>query len=245
MSQSKFHPIRSCPICAREITIQNLARHIESHQKTNDITSLCLECNSPIFNKANKFCNRSCAAKYNNKRKDYTKIRPGPKKGTIPKKEPLFTKINWCTICGKLHFRSGKSCSRECQNINLSSSISIGIKRAIENGYKPNLNRNPRKKSYLESSFESWLNSNYPNIEYEMEKPFKNTETNRFYMVDFYFPSLNLVIELDGTQHEQTIDYDKARDEFLTSTYGVKVIRITGAEYIKKEKLELVISLLN
>lgn len=245
MSHSKFHKICVCEICGIETTTQTLKAHHNKHRKSIEPSSLCLECNEPIFNKDKKFCNRSCSASYTNKRRDYNFIKPGTKKGFKPKNHAPYTKINWCTVCGILNFRKGRTCSRECQTVIFRKSYRIGIAKAIENGYNPNLNRNPHRKSYLESSFESWLNSTYPDIEYEMEKPFKKNDSNRFYMVDFYFPSLKLVIELDGSQHEQTIEYDKARDEFLTSTYGVRVIRITSAEYVKKEKLDLIISLLD
>jgi very-short-patch-repair endonuclease len=45
------------------------------------------------------------------------------------------------------------------------------------------------------------------------------------YIVDFYFPSLKLVIEIDGDQHytEDGKTYDRERDVILES-YGLKVL---------------------
>ncbi len=49
------------------------------------------------------------------------------------------------------------------------------------------------------------------------------------YIVDFFFPSLDLIIEFDGDVHDtpQQIIYDKKRDEFLRSK-GYAVIRVTN-----------------
>ena len=47
------------------------------------------------------------------------------------------------------------------------------------------------------------------------------------YIVDFYCPKANLVIELDGSQHysEKGLYEDGERTKFL-QTYGIKVVRI-------------------
>ena len=49
------------------------------------------------------------------------------------------------------------------------------------------------------------------------------------YIVDFYCPSLDLIIEFDDDVHNtpQQIVYDKKRDEFLRSK-GYTVIRVTN-----------------
>ena len=54
------------------------------------------------------------------------------------------------------------------------------------------------------------------------------------YIVDFYCRKLNLVIELDGSQHyeEQGLIYDEKRTAYLESL-GLKVLRIQNRE-IKK-----------
>ena len=46
------------------------------------------------------------------------------------------------------------------------------------------------------------------------------------FIVDFYFPSCKLVIELDGAQHTepQTAEYDRQRTEFLQAQ-GCRVLR--------------------
>ena len=44
------------------------------------------------------------------------------------------------------------------------------------------------------------------------------------YVVDFVCPAAKLVIEIDGGQHADNIDYDRRRSEFLASK-GYRVIR--------------------
>ncbi len=61
------------------------------------------------------------------------------------------------------------------------------------------------------------------------------------YIVDFYAPSIRLVIEVDGSQHEESHHkfYDQNRDNFLAST-RIKVIRIRNIDVI--ENLNAVLS---
>ena len=54
------------------------------------------------------------------------------------------------------------------------------------------------------------------------------------YIADFYSAELNLVIELDGSEHytPEAKAYDEVRSDFL-SEYGIKVIRINNMEIDK------------
>ena len=47
------------------------------------------------------------------------------------------------------------------------------------------------------------------------------------YIVDFLCTDNKLIIELDGSQHFENSNYDKKRDEYLSSK-GYKVVRITN-----------------
>ena len=51
------------------------------------------------------------------------------------------------------------------------------------------------------------------------------------YIVDFYSPRCNLVIELDGSQHfePEGMEYDAERTLFLEQ-YGIRVVRIPNCE---------------
>ena len=49
------------------------------------------------------------------------------------------------------------------------------------------------------------------------------------YIVDFYCPAAKLVIEIDGSVHEEQEDYDKARTQDLSGR-GYQVIRFRNKE---------------
>jgi very-short-patch-repair endonuclease len=72
-------------------------------------------------------------------------------------------------------------------------------------------------------------------ILYEIEKIFLNGD--RAIIVDFYLPSKNLAIEIDGSVHEKQRKYDAGRDRWLLETYGVKTIRLANSEVLKKSAL--------
>ncbi len=62
------------------------------------------------------------------------------------------------------------------------------------------------------------------------------------YIVDFYCASEDLVIEVDGSSHDNKEEYDSQRDAFLEGL-NLKVIHITDRDV--KTKLDKVIQFLN
>ncbi|HEY5048894.1 MAG TPA: DUF559 domain-containing protein [Rhizomicrobium sp.] len=54
------------------------------------------------------------------------------------------------------------------------------------------------------------------------------------YIVDFFCPQAQLVIELDGSQHgeEKNVSYDEARTEWLASR-GYRVARFVNVDVLK------------
>lgn len=61
--------------------------------------------------------------------------------------------------------------------------------------------------------------------------PVKREDCDSFYILDFYLPTLNLIVEIDGEYHEadEMREKDSIRDEFL-KTKGFKVIRLTNRQ---------------
>lgn len=237
---SKFQLRCSCLICKREITVQSLKMHC----KTHDPKSYCPTCNSPIYN-TNKFCNSSCAATFNNigkirslesKQKTSTTIYSKIKAGTHIFTRPPFTPINFCIICNTLIRGSRKTCSDDCKKVH----HSVHMANLIYNGYNPNKNRGRGKQSYLERSFEEWIKLTVPHVEYHTEYPFKRLDMIKTYFADFYFPQLKLIIELDGTQHNNPKQqkYDKERDQYISQQYNLTIVRISHKEYITKTKIQ-------
>ena len=216
---------------SREKKLQNYLRN----------PNRCIQCNNILEHnqRSNKFCTKSCAALYNNARKDYTKIKTGPEPGYFPhthyEKHPPHTRVTQCIICSKYHPNKGKTCSLQCKSKLLSSSM----KQAIFNGYDPKQNRGRHKQSWLESSFENWLVENKI-IDFITEHPFRRHDQTKTYFADFYFPKINLIIELDGTQHSNTKEYDQQRDQYISERYNLEIIRISHKEYQQKTKLLLI-----
>ena len=54
------------------------------------------------------------------------------------------------------------------------------------------------------------------------------------YIVDFYCPKANLIIEVDGGQHytDEGIAKDKIRDDYIKGK-GIKVLRFSDREVLK------------
>jgi very-short-patch-repair endonuclease len=58
------------------------------------------------------------------------------------------------------------------------------------------------------------------------------------YIVDFYVKRLGLVVEIDGSSHDYTWEYDRCRDEFLSSL-GLKVYRISVDDVMRNMRFVL------
>ena len=51
------------------------------------------------------------------------------------------------------------------------------------------------------------------------------------YVADFYCPAAKIVIEVDGSTHDQSQPADERRDDYMTSL-GLRVVRIAAAEVL-------------
>jgi len=105
------------------------------------------------------------------------------------------------------------------------------------NNKRYQLGRNP---SYMERTFTQWLISKGVKRSlhgFLTEVHFYNREVNKNGFCDFVFPTLRLIIELDGNHHERRRDLDKLRDLYLQSR-GWRVKRITHKEYRRKTRLK-------
>lgn len=45
----------------------------------------------------------------------------------------------------------------------------------------------------------------------------------KYFLADYFFPDYNLLVEIDSDLHDQ--GYDKARDEYIEETWGLKTLR--------------------
>lgn len=245
LTQTNFKGQTANALKAKEIiNEQNKIKRIQQYYE-NPKRCLCCDVVIEIDKKENTYCSSSCAATITNSKKDYTKIRTGPKPKPKPleKRERIYKRKN-CIICNKEHRKSGFTCDIPCRKVYLSQQIS----KAVENGFNPNKNRGRSRKSYLEQSFTDWLNLN--GVIFSEEHPFKIYDDHGTYVTtyfaDFYFEKHNLIIELDGTQHlkKEIIEYDTNRDLLISNKHGVDIFRISHAEYINQTKIDEVKTLL-
>jgi len=52
------------------------------------------------------------------------------------------------------------------------------------------------------------------------------------YIVDFYCPRLKLVIEIDGSSHDNKYEYDAKRDEYLQNL-GLTVLHLDNSDVLR------------
>ena len=66
-------------------------------------------------------------------------------------------------------------------------------------------------------------------VQFYRQKPIGN------YIVDFYAPSVSLVVEVDGSHHLEPIqmDYDRLRTDFLESR-GLRVLRFDNRQVLQE-----------
>ena len=67
----------------------------------------------------------------------------------------------------------------------------------------------------------------------------REDDTNKYYILDFYMPTLNLVVELDGGYHdsEDMVKNDAIRDEFLKRK-GFRVVRLTNKQVFETKTVK-------
>ena len=65
----------------------------------------------------------------------------------------------------------------------------------------------------------SELKNKHLGVSFTRQKPIGN------YIADFYCLEKNLVLEIDGSSHEDRYKYDKARDRYMESL-GIRVLRL-------------------
>ena len=97
--------------------------------------------------------------------------------------------------------------------------------------YNPKLKKRARelRKTGNLSEVLFWLQVKKKKI---LELDFHRQKIIGNYIVDFYCPELNLVIEIDGSSHNDKVKYDKKRENYLTNL-GLQIIHYQDID-IKK-----------
>ena len=184
----------------------------------------------------NHFCSKSCAVSFNNKNRteESRNKQKETLKKTLENKPKNFKKTIKkysliCKICNKefIHINPKKlMCSKECVALR-QKQIHIDHPHVINNRSNP--------ESYLESSFKDYILNTLTIREEDFIQEKRWIMSNsKLYISDFYFPSLNLIIELDGKQHELTVEEDINRDNQILQEFNINTLRITHKEWSNK-----------
>jgi hypothetical protein len=242
----------------------------QEHQRVieyNKHPKICKNCGSAISHEHRKniFCDRSCAATYNNKVKDYTKFKPGPKPSSIIHKKIDDTKIDIavyklltvkhviercsCKECGNFFWveknKKRKTCSVECRNRILS--------RTATNNPKMGGNKNNKAYGWYESTFAGrvWLESSWElkvaqsldKNEVEWYRPKPLPYDDKLYYPDFYIPMFN--VYLDPKNPYLQIQ-DQYKIEQVSKQNSVKILVLSKNELswqVIQEKIKCPISI--
>lgn len=208
----------------------------------------CAECGKEIPS-GKKFCDSSCAAKYNNRKRvlsEQTKNRISDSLNKyyedfthngVHREDYVKSHTFVCKTCGKEFFSKNKNaqfCSIVCAQSNeeTKEKIRSKVKERINNntfsGWKT---RNIR--SYPEEFWENVLKEN--SIDFKTED-----FSTKKYFLDFLIEKngKKIDLEIDGKQHAHRIEQDKERDEFLSKN-GFVVYRVKWNSINTKEGAEL------
>jgi hypothetical protein len=180
--------------------------------------------------KSNKFCTRSCSATYTNARKDYTKIKTGPKKGHVPINYLPKTKVKQCIICGKYHPKGGKTCSNDCKSQLLSKHLKgkTGGNRDANIEYHDSLGNH----CYLDSSWELQLANSLDKHNIRWIRPGKFIlSDDRSYTPDFYLPDYKVYLDPKALRADYYRNSKLKVQQFERET-GYKCLIITKEKFL-------------
>lgn len=95
--------------------------------------------------------------------------------------------------------------------------------------------------SWLEKIMMSFLDDR--GVRYEFQKILyimsDKNNVSRYYIVDFYIPDKNLIIEVDGKFHDDQIEKDDKRTMDIKRHYsGIELVRVTYGDFKSPKMLD-------
>lgn len=201
---------------------------------------ICLTCSKVTSNP--RFCSRSCSVTYNNRLRI---VRPDTRiktSATLTNNSYPSCNIEYstCVTCGKLyvkHKNRKAACSRKCA---ATRKPTAEERRKKSEHMKRKFRLNPElhpnrlcagiKESYPERMLREYLES----VGLQRGLDFVIQYNVDSYYVDFYFPKLNLAIEVDGGRwHDKTNPREIKRQKHIESK--MKLIRFDAYKLVKKK----------
>ena len=235
----------------RSITNKCLRLGIKSKKvESNEIVN-CHNCGKSFisYKKDNrKFCNYSCSAQFNNtgrvlSNETKNKITDGVKKynkeNNIEKERPN------CLTCGKkVNKPHNIYCSRECKD--KCPIYKEKLSKNMKDKFKLNPELHPNrlcagiKESYPEQFFREFLEKNGLVRNLDFIQQYKIS----LYYVDFFFPKLNLCIEIDGERfHDEKNTKEILRENNIKEKHKLKRYKVKNL--LKKEYENDILNIIN
>jgi very-short-patch-repair endonuclease len=195
-----------------------------------------------------KFCNNSCSAQFNNtgrilseetKNKITIGVKNYNKKNVTEKPKPN------CLVCGKKVKKNHNIyCSSECQK------SCLIYKEKLSKNMKDKFKKNPElhpnrlcagiKESYPEKFFREFIEKKGLTKDLDFIQQFKFD----IYYVDFFFPKLNLCVEIDGERfHDENSLKEIVRESKIKENYTLKRYKVKML--LKKEYENDILKIIN
>lgn len=102
-------------------------------------------------------------------------------------------------------------------------------KQQVAQIYQSDLIKFATKHERAIESLLNQINKKITKLEFEFQKIWIETKGKEFYISDFFIPSLNLTLEIDGKSHniQSQKDKDQRKEDYLLSL-GINTVRITN-----------------
>lgn len=225
--------------------------------KKSPYTLICNFCKKEFTHKIKiiKYCSNNCLKQLKIKIKKQLKIIKYKKLNILISNVYTFDYIKCYVkyvILNKYYLSYCKGCNKPLIGMTRPRNVCPGSKECFKllmrkvHEAKPHLILNrSNPESYLEKSFREYIeNKGYIKGDtFIQEKQWKLSNGKR-YISDFYFPNLNLIVEMDGKQHQNTIEEDELKDSLLKEEFNLDTIRITHKQWRYKEKAKVLESVL-
>jgi|694.fasta_scaffold36060_4 very-short-patch-repair endonuclease len=221
----------------RSVTSRCLRLGFKKSKEETKIKKECLNCHQIFESHVSddrKFCGRSCGVSFNNRKRILSeetkkKIKNSNLKNCVLKERKE------CLNCGKKVKKSHHIyCSKKCSYN--SEIVKEKIRSKIIERYKNNPESHPNRRcskineTYPERFFREFLTSNNLIKDYDF---FTQYPVEKYY-VDFYFPSINLVVEIDGEQwHDKNSNKEITRENIIKKYHNI--IRFDVKPLLKKQ----------
>jgi very-short-patch-repair endonuclease len=235
----------------RSITNRCLRLGIKQSKQDTTIEKKCSKCGNifeSLKNESRKFCSKSCSNSFNNKKRTLSDETKNKIRNSLLKNENSISRKKEkkdCLTCGKkVKKNQAIYCSVEC--VRNSNIVKEKIRDKIIKRYKDHPELHPNRKcanlieTYPEKFFREFLLMNG----LIQNRDFLTQHSVEKYYADFYFPSINLVVEIDGERwHNKTNEKEIQRESVIKKYFDL--IRFDVKPLLKKKYTNQILEIIS